>query len=754
MSAARAGPRVLLLSPGAIKRTDADFGLPHLVSLGGYLEAHLPVRAVILDLGYEGGDRRRLARCIAERGPFALVGISAYSSFDHLRVIALGALIKQLLPSVPLVAGGYHATALPRSLLSPGAPFDAVIVGEGEIPMRDAVAAVLGGGAPPRGVLGPAHVDDLDTLPPYRWDLIDHYWPRAPKLGRKVQLYLSRGCPFDCTFCMERAKADRRWRAFSPERALAELRGLARAAEAAGAPLSGFIVNVADPLFGLERAWRRAVLEGIVREGIAPRQFWTLTRADSLDQDDVRLLAAARFAIGLGLESGSPTMLSLMNKSARPERYLESVLRLARHSRDHGLNWAVNLVVGHPGENRETMEETVAFVERLFDGGRETRGWLSVDPFRLYPGSHVHEQRAEWERRFGARFHRPSWWASPHDPAFSAEFIDPSAALTFEERVRRAHASYAPLVRRIAAGFKGQGRDVDETFRRSIAEQERLLSVAERDRLLARAEAARRPSAAAGVPGSGWVRVGRHLSATLAYHVLSHLDLGRDAASLHAPGRPRRPWAAPLRAAYGAAPGRTALQFVGLYGWTVDELVARLGEGRLATLEDPAGRRLCELFAGALEFERGAVEREFALDSAAHAARARRFAPLLAPLVRCRAALWRRLGRTPPPLVVLDCPALGRHGRGMTYRPTRRGVAVSLGEPPEHVFCQILHEETHPVSDRHGRDGPARDTRVGARGFASHRRAEQRAVALGAEVVAAAAPELSEAFATWIARHR
>ena len=44
------------------------------------------------------------------------------------------------------------------------------------------------------------------------------------------------------------------------------------------ADLSRWVVNIADPLFGWPRAWRREVLEGIIKNGLAPRQFWTLTR--------------------------------------------------------------------------------------------------------------------------------------------------------------------------------------------------------------------------------------------------------------------------------------------------------------------------------------------------------------------------------------------------------------------------------------------------------------------------------------------
>ena len=186
------------------------------------------------------------------------------------------------------------------------------------------------------------------------------------------------------------------------ERALDELERLGRKTD-----LSHWVVNLADPLFGFQRRWRKTVLRGILDRGIAPRQFWTLTRSDDLDEEDVELLARARFSIGIGMESGSPRMLKIMQKGNHPERYLNALRRLARLSREHGLNWAANVIVGHPGETLQSMQETHAFVEELFATASDTCGWVSIDPFRLYPGSAVHEQLEQWEAAHGARFFHP-----------------------------------------------------------------------------------------------------------------------------------------------------------------------------------------------------------------------------------------------------------------------------------------------------------------------------------------------------------
>ncbi len=475
MTTVTTDPAVLLISPGILKWTDMDFGLPHMVSLGGYLKHHTGVRVELLDLNYEGGDHHQLLRTIEALGPFLMVGVSCYSSFDYRRVMALAAFLKKALPDVPLVTGGYHASALPGDVVFEGSPFTSVVQGEAEAPMRQMVEVLLGGGQlEPR--YGPAVVAELDDLPPTDWSLLDRYWPRATTLGRKFQIYLSRGCPYRCTFCMERSKSGYAWRAHSPERAVDELARLARKTD-----LSQWVVNIADPLFGFRRDWRRQVLMGIVEKGLLPRAYWTLTRSDDLDEPDFELLGRARFSIGIGLESGSPSMLRRMQKGNTPERYLGQVKRLADRSHAHGITWAVNVIVGHPGETRESMGETAGFIRELFSVHDTTRGWLSIDPFRLYPGSAVATSRAQWERDTGAVFYSPEWWKGWYDHAFHAQHLDPSGALSYAERVRFMHETYAPIVADIGRRFVGQGREVDAVYRNSIRGQLDALSEERRD---------------------------------------------------------------------------------------------------------------------------------------------------------------------------------------------------------------------------------------------------------------------------------
>jgi len=955
-----AEPAVLLISPGILKWTDMDFGLPHLVSMGGYVREHTGVRVELLDLNYEGGDHNDLARRLEDLGPYLVIGLSCYSSFDYMRVMALARFLKDLYPDVPLITGGYHASALPKDVVFDGSPFDAVFVGEGEFPLLKVVQRLLGGEDIGQRVFGADLPRRLDDLPPYQWDLLDRYWPHAHNIGRKFQIYLSRGCVYHCSFCMERAKSGYAWRAYSPERAVDELRRLATFTD-----LSKWVINIADPLFGFHRRWRREVLEGIAKYELFPRQYWTLTRSDDLDDTDIELLADARFAIGIGLESGSPKMLKIMQKGNTSEKYLGAIQRLARLSQKHGLNWATNIIVGHPGETRETMEETHAFISDLFLSMPSTKGWLSIDPFRLYPGSLVHMTMDEQEAEHGAHFYHREWWKSWYDHGFRAQHLDPSGTLGYAERVAFMHDAYRPLLLEVQKRFDGAGRSIDRVYERSLQGQVEHLAEDQRDHLLERGkramagvsdpslipipigmnlkdpwirkreEAVKRlldrgalrsadlveallgvspedwvppldaqtmlgqtPETEEGLPpttlgisvlasalealepdagdvvvdltarsgylaailsrlvgpsgrvvvvpfvsswaeglaerlaglenvevrdsdmyglegefdrlflgaavpmfptglvenlrdggravafvgprfrpqdlvcitregGStserlvgrvrvpvlggryGWVRrppiptgVGnqvhfvRRPAATLAYHVLGHLDLGVDAANLYDAGKGEKPWVAPLKAALEAAPERLFIQVVGLLHQRVDALIGALRDGNI--LGDPA---LSAAFADALEAERHIVD-------AADPERLEAVkASLKGPLDALRGALWESTGKVAPPLWVVDCP-VGNSGRA-TETSRGRIVGVNFDNDLGHILCQVLHEEMHPISDPHVLAEGVRDTRAGTEGYALHQRLETVAVSATDAFLRARAPRWVPDFERW-----
>lgn len=460
-------PRVLLLWPGSEGAAGGNFGVPQLVGLAGYLKHRANADVAVVDLACERAfGRIELPRLFA--GPdgegYDVIGLSCYSSFDYLAMVALAAMARAVCPNAVIVAGGYHVSARPADFIHEGSSFDVAVIGEGERPMATVVDSVRGG-EPLRGVvLGPDPITALDDLPETDWTFLSRYRSIARKVASQAEIYLSRGCPFDCAFCMEKAKREVSWRGYSVDRAIAELESLH-----AFLGLEGWTVYFADALFGMPKAWRRAFLSRLAESNLPTDKNWLLIRVDMVDDEDLRLFKAANCAPGFGLESGDPSMLATIRKAGRLHDYLDRMLDVADRARELGVPWGANVIVGHPGETEESLRSSAAYMRKLFLGPKETTGFLSVDPFRFYPGSPIDDERGEYRARFGTVIHRPEWWKDG-DPAFLSEWVDPSRELSYSRRDALMEEELAPILREIPARFAYRGRS-RPYFMRALAGQ-------------------------------------------------------------------------------------------------------------------------------------------------------------------------------------------------------------------------------------------------------------------------------------------
>ncbi len=460
-------PRVLLLWPGGLFGGGANFGVPQLLMIARAIRDASDAIVDVVDLDMERGlgpvDWMRLAA-----PGYDLVGISCYSSYDYLKVLAIAGALKQLLPRAWLVTGGYHPSARPEDFTGEDSPFDFVVIGDGELPMARLAAALETGRRPLMRVLGPDSVPDPRQLVPYDWSLLERYRPIARQVASQAEIYLSRGCPFDCAFCMERAKRDVSWRALDPEQAVEEMHRLDRFLD-----LSSWTLFVADALFGMKRSWRRQFLEALAKRPVRARKVWLLIRVDLIEREDLVLMAKANVSPGFGLESGDEKQLARIRKAGKLDDYLDKMLEVSAWARELGVPFGANIIVGHPGETEASLRTSAAYMRRLFEP-EDGHGFLSVDPFRLYPGSPIDEDRPRWEADTGMRVHRYPWWHDG-DQDFLSEWVDPSAELDFRRTLTLRHELFRPIVSQVAErfGYRGSARDY---YLRAVSEQVDLLA--------------------------------------------------------------------------------------------------------------------------------------------------------------------------------------------------------------------------------------------------------------------------------------
>lgn len=344
-----------------------------------------------------GCDWPLVENLLTESGP-DLVGISCFT-FGRGNAMRLAALSKRLLPEVPVVMGGPHATFFPDQVLADG-DVDLVALGEGEVtmvelarrltrspvrrPVRERIRnnklddvrglAFLKDGevflTPPR-----ESATDLDVFPFPAYDAFDLAEYKSPEIPPEYQsltgthVMTSRGCPFHCEFCSVHRFFKGKWAFRSPGDVADELEALA-------ADRGVQHVYFSDDLFSLNP--QRTI--GICKE-ILDRKLdlvWMAeTRVDCVDEEMLAWMRKAGcYRVYYGVESGSPRILKAINKGFTTAQ----VRRAFRMTHRAGMEPCCFLMVGNPGETPETIDETIELIREIRPGTSPIVGITTILP--------------------------------------------------------------------------------------------------------------------------------------------------------------------------------------------------------------------------------------------------------------------------------------------------------------------------------------------------------------------------------------
>jgi len=400
--------------------------------LASYLSHHFPTTYTDLEILIGRPDsavqiRRfeRKARELLATLDYDILGLSCWTSLSYLATVMVARIWRELYPDRLIVVGGYHPTARPEDFVLPENTIDYVVRGEGEITFKEIAEAYSVTGRPTETKIVVGRALEPDDYVPINYDLVDEFIHThfADNLGMLVS-FLSRGCPFGCAFCMETLKT-RRWRPASVEFAINEIQIAAERFK-----FSGF--GFGDACFGVNRKWRKEFIRQLIQ--LKP-SFWVLfeTRPEYLEPDDIEQLGQIETQIQIGLESCSPKMLRIMNKSRQPERYITTFREASHRMSENGIVHGANLVFNHPGETQKTLEETMAVVDEELAWGQSTLVWTCHD-YMHFPGSYVDNNRTMYEQRYGSQFLCPEWWKLDDNQYLSGRRVIPSSDLAGERK--------------------------------------------------------------------------------------------------------------------------------------------------------------------------------------------------------------------------------------------------------------------------------------------------------------------------------
>lgn len=285
----------------------------------------------------------------------------------------------------PIVVGGAGYSIYPLSGLE-YLEADMGLAGEGEIALpallsamegRTGYDSVPGLHLPQAGRIGPQRlVRNLDHCPlpgPESLETTtldrDDFW---------LPFQTRRGCPLNCSYCSTAAIEGRPIRKRSLPLVIESLKEL----QDAGVQKIFFVDNT----FNLPQSYARDLCQGMIREGL--QLSWsTILYPMGIDRNLAELMARAGCRhVSLGFESGSPAMLAAMNKRFST---LE-VQRIASDLARAGIRRAGFLLLGGPGETRDTVRESLDFADSLdLDALKITVG------IRIYPHTRLARQAAD-----------------------------------------------------------------------------------------------------------------------------------------------------------------------------------------------------------------------------------------------------------------------------------------------------------------------------------------------------------------------
>ena len=345
-----------------------------LLYLASWLEKHGHQTAIHDCYAFPGMDDRIYEYLKEERPDF--IGFSTTTS-SFLDGIRLARQAKNVLPSVKVVFGGVHVSALREQLLRDFPVIDFGVVGEGEETLRELMEAADDG---LRGIEGLIFRDnddivfngfrkkllELDKLPfpsfeklqgfPDSYQLPIFSYPKAPN----TTIITSRGCPYTCSYC-DRSVFRRTYRSNSPEYMVEYMRYLHQ-------HFNIRHVIIYDDTFTLRRQRVIDFCELKIKSGLK-MTFNCAARTEQLDFEMLKLLKKAGcWMISLGIETGDPELLK-RHRSYLPnhtmDNPLENIREMVHLIRKAGIRVKGLFMLGLPGETEQSISNSMDYVFSL-----------------------------------------------------------------------------------------------------------------------------------------------------------------------------------------------------------------------------------------------------------------------------------------------------------------------------------------------------------------------------------------------------
>ncbi len=367
-------------------------------------------QARLIDSIAEGTNEDELIKQIKIFNPELLVIETSTPSFrNDLRVISNICLNN---PEASIALCGPHASVFPAEILKEQKLIKYVLIGEYEYTLLELVNSLenklnldsVPGLAYHNGsavkINSPRRtINDLDILPwPDREDVPIYAFNDAfaGLPVPNVQMLASRGCPFQCTYCLwpQTVYREHRYRPRAPEKVADEMEYLV-------GHFNFKAVYFDDDTFNIDKEHVLDICDQITKRKI--KIPWAImARADLMDAETLeRMSLAGLYAVKYGIESAGREVL----ENCKKDMDLEKVKDVILLTKKMGIKVHLAFCIGLAGETRESIRETLRFIEDTkpdslqfsiavpFPGTEyfdylKSKGWLISEDWSDYDGNY------------------------------------------------------------------------------------------------------------------------------------------------------------------------------------------------------------------------------------------------------------------------------------------------------------------------------------------------------------------------------
>lgn len=353
---------MILINPKSKALGIFDFLVAKSIPLGlGYVAAYLLERnyaVKIIDEEVDRIDREKIRALTSNEKQ--LFGITSMTPTIG-RAYELADLIKSVFPKSTVVFGGIHPTVMPEEALNREA-VDLVVSGEAE-PIIEEIVVNHHSGKGFKDILSCSYWNngkivhnprapliDINSLPDVPYSLFDS---TIYDMGFVIS---SRGCPYNCIFCSQRAINGNQYRYRSCDKVVREIKNLIKHY----APSN---IMFFDDIFTINKKRIHELCDSMVENDLHKKAEYTMvTRADCIDDDLLQRLRYANFTgLAIGVETASEEIMRMIDKKETVKDMIAGITLAHKYT----FNVDTVYIFGLPGETRRDRVDTLKLAVSL-----------------------------------------------------------------------------------------------------------------------------------------------------------------------------------------------------------------------------------------------------------------------------------------------------------------------------------------------------------------------------------------------------